>query len=123
MSFDPPKELDDRALEQWHTLLPYIQSKGMDKPEFIEVYATLCQAVQTKYAQLQAIKELGEYIESKRDGYIRNPCYMTLNQAIDTILKISKLFGLSPADQKALANVEEETSEGAPSYMAALQRK
>lgn len=124
MSFDPPKELTGRALEEWNKLVPHLKANGYDQPQYIEVFATLCQAIQTKYECLAELAEFGHVIESKKDGtFVRNQAAMTLNQSIGTILQISKLFGLSPADAKALANEAGKEDDEAPSYMKTLQRK
>lgn len=108
MTFKAPSHIKGLAAKEWKRLLGYMQEHGYDKDEYVQTYSAYCSAVQTARECLDAITEHGHLVDSRQDTWARNPATMTLNQANQTILAVSKLFGFSPKDKREIEREKEQ---------------
>ncbi|WP_410657845.1 phage terminase small subunit P27 family [Amycolatopsis sp. lyj-112] len=124
MSFEPPKAVIAGALDEWNRLLPYMREQNYDVEENVQPYASYCIAVMRRDECEANIAAEGLLVKSRRDGHlVRNHATMIQQSANQTILEISKRFGFTPADKKALAQVKEEAGEDKPDWLKDIARK
>ncbi|MBB5804664.1 P27 family predicted phage terminase small subunit [Saccharothrix ecbatanensis] len=124
MAFDAPDSVIGKALDEWNRLLPYMKENEYDVAQNVQPYASYCIAVKRRDECETAIDEQGLLVDSRQDTYARNPATLIQQGCNQTILEISKRFGFTPADKKALAQEDKsEETEEVPDYMRALLRK
>lgn len=111
MSFDPPEYIVGKALDEWNRLLPYMEDKGFDEPQYLMKYASYCVGVMQFEESLEEINRVGYLIEGRNESLVKNPAFTTLKEANERIAQGSRAFGFSPEDHKNLKLEEATTHE------------
>jgi P27 family predicted phage terminase small subunit len=99
---DCPEYLDERAVEEWQHLIPILMRMRVLTEADGLMLGCLCMAVSTLARAQAKLSETGILYKAK-SGYVSpSPLLAIVNQSVETITKLSREFGLSPASRVRL---------------------
>jgi P27 family predicted phage terminase small subunit len=121
-----PEYLDHRAKQEWKRLIPILKSMKVLTEADGLMLANLCQAVSMLAKAQQTLNEKG-FLYKAPSGYVmQSPLLAVVNQCVDTITKLSREFGLSPAARSRMmaapANQQEECAAALAELQVTLNR-
>jgi P27 family predicted phage terminase small subunit len=92
-----PDYLDDAGKKEWRRLVPILmRMKVLTEADGLTL-ASLCQACSTMVKATTKLNETGILYKSPSGYVMQSPVLPIVNQCIDTITKLSREFGLTPA--------------------------
>src|SRR5262249_18497427 len=97
-----PDYLDKEAQKEWHRLVPILlRMRVLTEADGIAL-ANLCQAYSTMMRAQRKLNETGLLLKTP-SGYVQqSPLLSVVNSCVDTIHKLSREFGLTPASRVRL---------------------
>jgi P27 family predicted phage terminase small subunit len=115
-----PGYLDVRAKQEWRRLVPILKRMKVLTEADGLMLGNLCLAVSTLVRTQEKLNELGILYKSPSGYVMQSPLLGVVNQCVDTITKLSREFGLSPASRARLTI--ENTDDGTAELMEILSR-
>jgi P27 family predicted phage terminase small subunit len=108
-----PKHLDADAQKEWKRLVPMLLRIGVLTEADGMALSCLCQAYSTMVKAQKKLNETGMLLKTP-SGYIQqSPLISIINNCADTIAKISREFGLTPAARtRIMVNKEPDAPQG-----------
>ena len=104
-----PAHLDESARKEWKRLVPVLRRMRVLTEADGMALANLCQTYSTMIKAQVKLSELGLLYKSPSGYVMQSPLLNVVNQCIDTITKLSREFGLTPAARsRIIARIEEE---------------
>lgn len=92
-----PDYLDSEAKREWRKLAPILLRMRVLTEADYHSLANLCQAVSTMMKAQKKLNETGLLFKTP-SGYVQqSPLLGIVNSSVDTITKLSREFGLTPA--------------------------
>lgn len=116
----PPEYLSSAAKEHWDKLLPCLEQMGLCSPSWGPTLQVLCEALaefQEACEKLNSGTEARIYCETAGNGkevWKEHPWLKRRDVAGDKIIKMSALFGLSPADISRVVSLDKLTPQDPP---------
>ena len=92
-----PEHPDERARKEWRRLVPVLQRMGVLTEADGLALANLCQTYSTLIRAQEKLNESGILYQTPSGYVMQNPLLSVVNQCVDTITKLSREFGLTPA--------------------------
>src|SRR5712691_11241655 len=107
-----PDHLDAEAKKEWKRIIPVLRRMKVLTEADGMTLANLCQTWSTLVQAQKKLTELGILYKSP-SGYVQqSPLLAIGNQCVDTITKLSREFGLTPAARsRIIAQSEPDTEE------------
>lgn len=99
---EPPKWLDDEAVNEWHRLREILQTRGILSAEDWAILAAYCSTQQLLRMAWESIGETGLVVTSVNKIEMPSPGVAIAKQMIDLGIKLSSRLGLSPADRASM---------------------
>lgn len=99
---DPPKWLDDEAVNEWHRVREILQSRGILSAEDWAILGAYCSVQQLLRTAWESISETGLVVHSVNGIEMPAPGVAIAKQMIDLGIKLSSRLGLSPADRASM---------------------
>ena len=97
-----PDHLDERAKKEWKRQIPILRRMRVLTEADGMSLANLCQTWSTLVQAQQKLTEMG-FLYKSPSGYImQSPLLPIVNQCVDTITKLSREFGLTPASRSRI---------------------
>ena len=92
-----PAHLDDRAKKEWRRLVPILmQMRVLTEADGIAL-GNLCQTYSTMVRAQEKLNEAGILYKAPSGYVMQSPLLAVVNTCIETINKLSREFGLTPA--------------------------
>ena len=92
-----PDHLDEGAKKEWKRLVPVLRRmKVLTEADWMAL-ANLCQTWSTLVKAQEKLTEMGILYKSPSGYVMQSPLLAIVNQCVDTITKLSREFGLTPA--------------------------
>ena len=102
--------LDDRAKEEWKTLVPILKRmKVLSEADGI-MLGNLCQAYSLLVKSQAKLQESGPLFKAPSGYPMANPLIAIINGCQETITKISREFGLTPASRTRIQVAAKENA-------------
>ena len=92
-----PDHLDERARKEWRRMVPILQRMKVLTEADGYSLANLCQTYSTLVTAQEKLSEAGILYKAPSGYIMQSPLLAVVNQCIDTITKLSREFGLTPA--------------------------
>ena len=92
-----PDHLDERARKEWRRLVPVLRRMRVLTEADGMALANLCQTYSTMVKAQEKLTELGILYKAPSGYVMQSPLLGVVNQCIETITKLSREFGLTPA--------------------------
>lgn len=104
-----PEHLDERAKKEWKRLVPVLRRmKVLTEADWMAL-ANLCQTWSTLVKAQEKLTEVGILYKSPSGFIMQSPLLAIVNQCVETITKLSREFGLTPAARsRIIAQIEPE---------------
>ena len=104
-----PDHLDEHAKKEWKRLVPVLRRMRVLTEADWMTLANLCQTWSTLVKAQTKLTEMGILYKTP-SGYVQqSPLLSVVNQCVDTITKLSREFGLTPAARsRIMAQTEPE---------------
>ena len=104
-----PDHLDPQAKKEWKRLVPVLRRMRVLTEADGMALANLCQIWSTMVQTQKKLTEMGILYKTP-SGYVQqSPLLSVVNQCVDTITKLSREFGLTPAARsRIMAQTEPE---------------
>ena len=99
-----PDHLDERAKKEWKRLVPILRRMRVLTEADGMSLANLCQTWSTLVQAQQKLTEMGFLYKSPSGYVMQSPLLPIVNQCVDTITKLSREFGLTPASRSRIQN-------------------
>src|ERR1700730_16726059 len=107
-----PEYLDERARKEWRRLVPVLhRMKVLTEADGMGL-ANLCQTYSTLVKAQEKLSELGILYKAPSGYVMQSPLLAVVNQCVDTITKLSREFGLTPAARSRIIAHTEEADPG-----------
>src|SRR5712691_2649170 len=97
-----PDHLDERAKKEWKRLVPILRRMRVLTEADWMTLANLCQTWSTLIMAQEKLTEMGILYKSPSGYIMQSPLLAIVNQCVDTITKLSREFGLTPASRSRL---------------------
>jgi P27 family predicted phage terminase small subunit len=98
-----PKHLDARAKKEWQRLVPILlRMRLLTKADGIAL-ETLCQTYSTMLKAQEKLHEVGILYKSPSGYVMQSPLLNIVGGCVDTLTKLSREFGLTPASRSRLS--------------------
>jgi P27 family predicted phage terminase small subunit len=97
-----PTHLDRRAKQEWRRLIPILRRMRVLTEADGLMLANLCLMVSTLVRAQEKLNELGILYKAPSGYVMQSPLLSVVNQCVETITKLSREFGLSPASRSRL---------------------
>lgn len=92
-----PAHLDERARKEWRRLVPILmQMRVLTEADGIAL-GNLCQSYSTMVRAQEKLNEMGILYKAPSGYVMQSPLLAVVNTCIETINKLSREFGLTPA--------------------------
>ena len=92
-----PAHLDEHAKREWKRIIPILRRmKVLAEADWMAL-ANLCQTWSTLVKAQEKLTEMGILYKSPSGYVMQSPLLAIVNQCVDTITKLSREFGLTPA--------------------------
>jgi P27 family predicted phage terminase small subunit len=111
-----PDHLDERAKKEWKRLVPMLRRMRVLTEADWMALANLCQTWSTLIKAQEKLTEMGILYKSPSGYIMQSPLLAIVNSCIDTITKLSREFGLTPAARSRIVTQPE------PDYEDELMR-
>jgi P27 family predicted phage terminase small subunit len=112
-----PRHLDKEARREWNRIVPILLRMGVLTEADEYALANLCQAYSTLIKAQQKLSEVGLLLKTP-SGYVQqNPLLSIVNSCTETITKLSREFGLTPASRTRLQATPEAKADSTESRM------
>jgi len=105
-----PEHLDDRARQEWRRLVPILRRMRVLTEADQILLGNLCQAYSTLVKSQLKLTETGHLLKSPNGYPLLNPLVGIVNQSTETVIKIAREFGLSPASRTRLQAATRESA-------------
>ena len=92
-----PDHLDDRAKKEWRRMVPILQRMKVLTEADGYSLANLCQTYSTLVTAQEKLSEAGILYKAPSGYIMQSPLLAVVNQCIETITRLSREFGLTPA--------------------------
>jgi P27 family predicted phage terminase small subunit len=92
-----PEHLDERARKEWKRLVPVLRRMRVLTEADGMSLANLCQTWSTLVKAQEKLTEMGVLYKAPSGYVMQSPLLAVVNQCVDTITKLSREFGLTPA--------------------------
>jgi P27 family predicted phage terminase small subunit len=106
----PPDLMAEGAKKVWERLAPHMERLGRLKPIYEDAFEELCAAL-NDIQELRVVIDLEgrTYTVKTRNGLQqkKTAAWQALLDAQNTVMRKSALFGMSPVDDKRLANTDQ----------------
>ena len=104
-----PEHIDERARTEWKRLVPILRRmKVLTEADGIAL-ANLCQTYSTMIKAQAKLNELGILYKAPSGYVMQSPLFSVVNQCIETINRLTREFGLTPASRsRIIADVREK---------------
>ena len=103
-----PKHLDAEAKREWKRIVPILSRMRVLTEADGHSLANLCQAYSTMVRAQTKLNESGLLLKTP-SGYVQqSPLLGIVNSCVETITKLSREFGLTPASRSRIQTVEPE---------------
>ena len=104
-----PDHLDEHAKREWKRIIPILRRmKVLTEADWMAL-ANLCQTWSTLVKAQEKLTEMGILYKSPSGYVMQSPLLAIVNQCVDTITKLSREFGLTPAARsRIIARAEPE---------------
>jgi P27 family predicted phage terminase small subunit len=119
MSPKCPAYLDERAKQEWRRLVPILKRMKVLTEADGLMLGNLCVTVSTLVKAQEKLNQLGILYKSPSGYVMQSPLLSVVNQCVETITKLSREFGLSPASRTRLT-IEKPDDNGDDELMALL---
>jgi P27 family predicted phage terminase small subunit len=107
-----PEHLDERAKQEWKRMVPILRRMKVLTEADSMALANLCQTWSTLVKAQEKLTEMGVLYKSPSGYVMQSPLLAVVNQCVDTITKLSREFGLTPAARsRIIAQSEPEPEE------------
>ena len=106
-----PDHLDERARKEWRRLVPVLRRMKVLTEADGMALGNLCQTYSTLIKAQAKLSELGILYKSPSGYVMQSPLLGIVNQCVDTINKLSREFGLTPAARSRIIAHEEDYGE------------
>jgi P27 family predicted phage terminase small subunit len=104
-----PDHLDAEAKKEWKRLVPVLRRMKVLTEADGMTLANLCQAWSTLMKAQRKLTEMGILYKTPNGHIQQSPLFSMVNQCIDTVTKLSREFGLTPAARsRIVAQTETE---------------
>ena len=103
-----PDHLDARAKQEWRRLVAILRRMRILTEADGHSLANLCQTYSTLVIAQAKLTELGILYKAPSGYVMQSPLLGVVNQCIETITKLSREFGLTPAARSRLVVVDLE---------------
>ena len=103
-----PGYLDKRAKEEWRRLVPILKRMRVLTEADGLTLGNLCLAVSTLERAQAKLNELGILYKAPSGYVMQSPLLPVVNSCVDTITRLSREFGLTPASRSRIAIIEED---------------
>ena len=97
-----PDHLDDRAKKEWKRLVPVLRRMRVLTEADGMTLANLCQTWSTLVKAQEKLTEMGILYKAPSGYVMQSPLLSVVNQCVDTITKLSREFGLTPASRSRI---------------------
>ena len=98
-----PEHLDGRAKKEWKRLVPVLlRMRVLTEADWMSL-ANLCQTWSTLVKAQEKLSEMGILYKAPSGYVMQSPLLAIVNQCVDTITKLSREFGLTPAARTRVA--------------------
>jgi P27 family predicted phage terminase small subunit len=115
-----PEHLDERAKKEWKRLVPVLRRMRVLTEADWMTLANLCQTWSTLVNAQEKLTEMGILYKSPSGYIMQSPLLAIVNQCVDTITKLSREFGLTPAARSRI--IAQPGPESAHDQVMALLR-
>ena len=112
-----PDHLDERAKKEWRRLAPILQGMRVLTEADYMALANLCQTYSTLVKAQEKLNELGILYKTPSGYVMQSPLLAVVNNCVDTVTKLSREFGLTPA---ARSRIVVQPEDGYDALEAAL---
>lgn len=92
-----PEHLDEEAKKEWKRLVPVLRRMRVLTEADKMSLANLCQTWSTLLKAQEKLTEMGILYKSPSGYVMQSPLLPIVNQCVETITKLSREFGLTPA--------------------------
>ena len=92
-----PDHLDDRARKEWRRIVPILQRMKVLTEADGYSLANLCQTYSTLVTAQEKLSEAGILYKAPSGYIMQSPLLAVVNQCVETITRLSREFGLTPA--------------------------
>jgi P27 family predicted phage terminase small subunit len=106
-----PAHLDQRAREEWRKLIPILKRMRVLSEADGMTLANLCQTYSTLVRAQEKLNEMGILYKAPSGYIMQSPLLSVVNQCVDTITKLSREFGLTPASRSRLSARDEPAAD------------
>ena len=103
-----PEHLDERARKEWRRLVPILRGMKVLTEADGMALANLCQTYSTLITAQKKLTELGILYKTPSGYIMQSPLLAVVNQCVDTVTKLSREFGLTPAARSRISVKPEE---------------
>ena len=97
-----PEHLDARAKKEWRRLVPILQRMRVLTEADGIALGNLCQTYSTMLKAQEKLNELGILYKSPSGYVMQSPLLNIVSACVDTLNKLSREFGLTPASRSRL---------------------
>jgi P27 family predicted phage terminase small subunit len=94
-----PEYLDDRARKEWRRLTPMLRRMRVLTEVDGITLASLCQTYSTLIKAQEKLNETGILYKTPSGYVMQSPLLSVVNTCIETITRLSREFGLTPASR------------------------
>jgi len=101
-----PAYLDERAKQEWRRLCPILKRMKVLTEADGLVLGNLCIAVSTLVRAQAKLNEAGILYKAPSGYVMQSPLLPVVNSCIDTISRLSREFGLTPAARSRMQVIE-----------------
>jgi P27 family predicted phage terminase small subunit len=102
-----PDHLDEKARKEWRRIVPILMRMRVLTEADGYALASLCQTYSTMVKAQEKLNEAG-FLYKAPSGYVmQSPVLAVVNQCIETIVKLSREFGLTPAARSRVSTTSE----------------
>jgi P27 family predicted phage terminase small subunit len=107
-----PEHLDEHAKQEWKRMVPILRRMRVLTEADSMALANLCQTWSTLVKAQEKLTEMGILYKSPSGYVMQSPLLAIVNQCVETITKLSREFGLTPAARsRIIAQSEPEPKE------------
>lgn len=107
---EPPEWLSAEARAEWDRVIPGLERLDLLKPEDRAVLATYCEVWSTLVDATALVRTDGILLTNPENGRrYKNPALSAAEAAAAQLRTYAALFGLSPAAERNIARVSEDT--------------
>ena len=111
---DPPQELNDDGLAEWHRVSKELSALGMITGFDRQSLLMYCVAYQLWVDALRKVNASGAMLRSPKGFPLQNPYLAVVNKQAEIMIKLASDFGFSPAARARIGIALEDKSRSDP---------